>query len=210
MTTQPRQDRGQAGSAGGRALVIGQGCMSGAQVWGLLILLNERLAVPWAVSPGWWRDSSLPILSPEVPGYTGGPETLGEGADRLWLNSCSCPWSKRGALQGGGLAQRCPEGTQDAARDPCSSHQRPEGALHQPAPASCPPRGLAWSTPIPGCSPLTGRGRAPVLCSFTAHGPEVSALQSCGRTMCLVERKTIQAQAPPNTFLTSQNTAEGL
>ena len=44
--------------------------MSGAQVWGLLILLTERLAVPWAVSPGWWRDSSLAILSPEVPGYT--------------------------------------------------------------------------------------------------------------------------------------------
>ena len=200
MTTQPRQDRGQAGSAGGRVLVIGQGCMSGAQVWGLLILLTERLAVPWAVSPGWWRDSSLAILSPEVPGYTGGPEILGEGADRLWLNSCSCPWSERG----GSVGRR------PGSADPCSSHQRPEGALCQPAPASRPPRGPAWSTPIPGCSPLTGRGRAPVLRSFTAHGPEVSALWSCGRTMCQVERKTIQAQAPPNTFLASQNTAEGL
>ena len=210
MTTQPRQDRGQAGSAGGRALVIGQGCMSGAQVWGLLILLNERLAVPWAVSPGWWRDSSLPILSPEVPGYTGGPETLGEGADRLWLNSCSCPWSKRG-----GSAGRRP-GTVVPRRHPgCSQGPLllPPEARRGPSPVCAsllPSSGSSLEHPHPRLQSPDGRGRAPVLCSFTAHGPEVSALQSCGRTMCLVERKTIQAQAPPNTFLTSQNTAEGL
>ena len=89
----------------------------------------------------------------------------------------------------------------------------PPEARRGPSPVCAsllPSSGSSLEHPHPRLQSPDGRGRAPVLCSFTAHGPEVSALQSCGRTMCLVERKTIQAQAPPNTFLTSQNTAEGL
>ena len=139
---------GLGGASRGRALVIGQDCMSGPQVWGLLILVTKRLAVPWVTQA---------VQRP-----------LGRGLSISGSTLAPAPGAREGPLQGGGLAQRCPAGTQDAARDPCSSHQRPEGALLQPAPASRPPQGPAWSHPHPGCGPPTGRGRAPVLRSFAA------------------------------------------
>ena len=165
--------------------------------------LNWEVCCPLGpVSPGWWRDSSLAILSLEVPGYTGNPETLG---DHLWLNSCSCPWSERGGCAGRRPGSAVPRSHPGCSQEPLLL---PPEARRGPSPAcaSLPPSSGSNLEPRrPRLRSPTDQGRAPV-----ARGPEVSALRLCGKAMCPVESKSIQAQAPPNTFLASQNAAKGL
>ncbi|CAN0344588.1 unnamed protein product [Rangifer tarandus platyrhynchus] len=71
-------------------------------------------------------------------------------------------------------------------------------------------RGSSLGPPPPRLRSPDGPGQSSGPAKLRGRGPAVSALQLCSRTMCLVESKTIQAQAPPNTFLASQNTAKGL
>lgn len=119
----------QAGSGGaGRGRVPGCVPEVRARCLGLgsaHLLTGEAGCSLGPVTPGWQRDSSLTTLGPEMPGHRRA-RNLSRGELSI-SGSTLVPaaGAGEGALRGGGLAQRCPEGTQDAART--TGHKQARG-----------------------------------------------------------------------------------